>query len=99
MSNTIEHNGKIAFHPGYYIHEYITENELTERDFAIRLGSTLRTLNLMLSGKQRLTPDIAFRLSVMTGTSMEYWENLQNRYDELILEFKADGALVKEDNS
>lgn len=98
MSNYVEHNNKIAFHPGYYIQEYITETGLTNEDFAIRLGTTMRTLNLLLSGKQRLTPDIAFRLSVLSGTCMEYWESLQNRYDELLLEFKADESPKYKEN-
>ena len=34
MSNYVEYNDKIAFHPGYYIKEMIDESGLTQEDFA-----------------------------------------------------------------
>ena len=36
MSNYIEYNDKIAFHPGYYIIEIIAESGLSQKDFANR---------------------------------------------------------------
>ena len=40
MSNYIEYDDRIAFHPGYYIKEIIDESGLTQRDFAYRLDTT-----------------------------------------------------------
>ena len=40
MSNIIEFGNKIAFHPGYYIREYIDELGMTQEEFAMRLGNT-----------------------------------------------------------
>lgn len=40
MSNYIEYNDKIAFHPGYYIKEIIEESGLSQKDFANRLDTT-----------------------------------------------------------
>ena len=40
MSNYIEYNDKIAFHPGYYIKEIIEESGLSQKDFAKRLDTT-----------------------------------------------------------
>ena len=37
MSNYIEFENKIAFHPGYYIKEIVDESGLTQEDFAKRL--------------------------------------------------------------
>ena len=39
MSNYIEYNDKIAFHPGYYIKEIIEESGLSQKDFAKRLDT------------------------------------------------------------
>ena len=36
MSNYIEYNDRIAFHPGYYIKEIVEESGLTQEDFAKR---------------------------------------------------------------
>ena len=97
MSNYIEHNGKIAFHPGCYILEVVEESGLTHEDFAKRLGTTPKNLSLLIRGKQSLSPEMAFLLSRITGASMEYWLNLQNRFDELKMEIKADEEMKSEE--
>ena len=89
MSNYIEYNDKIAFHPGYYIQEMVEESGLTQADFAKRLDITPKSLSLLIRGEQNLSIDIAMKLSRMTGTSVSYWLNLQNAYDALMADFKA----------
>ena len=96
MSNYIEYDDKIAFHPGYYIKEIIDESGLTQRDFAYRLGTTPKNLSLLIRGEQSLSTDIAMKLSRMLGTSVSYWLNLQNAYDALIAEFKSREELAQE---
>ena len=89
MSNYIEYDDRIAFHPGYYIKEIIDESGLTQRDFAYRLDTTPKNLSLLIRGEQSLSIDIAMKLSRMMGTSVSYWLNLQNAYDALIAEFQS----------
>ena len=89
MSNYMEYNDKIAFHPGYYIKEIVEEKGLTQEDFAKRLGTTPKDLSLLIRGEQNLSSDLAMKLARMTGTSVSYWINLQNGYDALMAEFKA----------
>ena len=96
MSNYIEYNDTIAFHPGYYIKEIIDESGLTQEDFAKRLDTTPKNLSLLIRGEQSLSIDIAMKLSRMIGTSVNYWLNLQNAYDALIAEFKSEEELDKE---
>lgn len=96
MSNYIEYNDTIAFHPGYYVKEIVDESGLTQEDFAKRLGTTPKNLSLLIRGEQSLSIDIAMKLSRMIGTSVNYWLNLQNAYDALIAEFKSTQELVKE---
>ena len=95
MSNYIEYNDKIAFHPGYYIQEMVEESGLTQADFAKRLDITPKSLSLLIRGEQNLSIDIAMKLSRMTGTSVSYWLNLQNAYDTLMADFKAKGNLAQ----
>lgn len=93
MSNYKElRNGKIAFHPGYYIEEYIDNIGLTQADFAKRIGTTPKNMSLLIRGEQSLSVDIAFKLSRVIGTSVQYWLNLQNEYDTLSLE---DNSLIE----
>lgn len=77
MSNFVEYKDNVAFHPGYYIKEYVDESGLTQEDFAKRLDTTPKNLSILIRGDQSLSVDMAMKLSRMTGTSAEYWLNIQ----------------------
>lgn len=96
MSNCIEYKDKVAFHPGYYIKEIIDDSGLTQADFARRLGTTPKNISILVRGEQSLSVDIAGKLSRMLGTSVAYWLNLQQKYDELTAEFMRLQELEKE---
>ena len=96
MSNYIEYNDKIAFHPGYYISEAIEESGLTQYDFAKRLDTTPKNISCLVNGEQKLSTDIAMKLARMLDTSVEYWLNLQTAYDTITAEIKSDEALKEE---
>lgn len=96
MSNYIEYNDTVAFHPGYYVKEIVEESGLTQEDFAKRLDTTPKNLSLLIRGEQNLSIDIAMKLSRMLGTTVSYWLNLQNAYDSLITEFKSKEELKQE---
>ncbi|MCF0117583.1 MAG: HigA family addiction module antidote protein [Bacilli bacterium] len=86
MSNYFEYNDKIAFHPGYYIKEYIEDNGMTQEEFAFRLGTTPKNLSLLIRGEQSISVDIASKIARLTGTSIKYWINLQTEFDILLSE-------------
>lgn len=81
MSNYIEYKDRVTFHPGYYIKEIIDDMGLSQEDFARRLGTTPKTLSVLINGGQGVSPNLARRLSNMLGTSDQYWLNLQAQYD------------------
>lgn len=84
----IEYDNIIAFHPGYYIKDIIEDMELTQEEFAIRLGTSPKNLSELLSGKIKLSTDLAGKLSVMLGTSIEVWLNLEKTYEEKLIEIE-----------
>ena len=96
MSNYIEYNDQMVFHPGYYLKEIVDESGLTQEDFAKRLGTTPKNLSILLKGDQSLSIDIASKLSRMLGTTIAYWLNLQQAYDEKLAEIRSDEELEKE---
>ena len=96
MSNYIEYNDKVAFHPGYYIKEIVDESGLTQEDFARRLGTTPKNLSILIRGDQGLSIDIAMKLSRMLGTTIAYWLNLQQAYDEKLAEIQSAEELKRE---
>lgn len=64
--------------PGDFIKEDILkELGLTQVQLADILDISYQTLNQVINEKQRLTADIALRLSQFTQTSPEMWLNLQ----------------------
>ena len=84
MSTYIELGNKIAFHPGYYIHEFFKEESLSQEEFSKRYNIPLEVIN----GEQSISIDIAKKLSNIVGTSIDYWLNLQKEYDKLICKSK-----------
>lgn len=86
MSNVDEYKDIVAFHPGYYIADIITDMEISQAEFATRMGITAKTLSQLINGQANISNDLAKKLSVMMGTSAEVWLNLQNTYDQKLIE-------------
>ena len=93
MSNSITYNGIYAFHPGYYIMDIINDLNITQAEFAARMGTSAKNISLLVSGKSRLSYDMAVKLSAMTGTSIELWFGLQQAFDKKILEIEHDKVI------
>lgn len=84
MNIYVELDNKVAFHLGYYIQEYLNEQNLSQEEFSKRYNTPLEVIN----GEQSISIDIAKMLSNIVGTSVEYWLNLQKEYDKLVCESK-----------
>ena len=69
-------------HPGeMLLEEFLKPLELTQTEFAIRLGVSYPRLNEIINGKRSVTPDTALRLARVLGTSAEFWLGLQQDWD------------------
>lgn len=88
MNNIKEYNDIYAFHPGCYVQDIIEDMEITQEEFAVRLGTTPKTISKLINGEINLSKDIALKLSNMFGTSIELWLNLQTTYDKKVLEIQ-----------
>ena len=88
MSNVEEYKDIVAFHPGYYIADIIDDMEISQNEFATRMGTTVETLSKLINGQANISNDLATKLSVMLGTSVEVWQNLQNTYDQKLIEIQ-----------
>lgn len=94
--NKIEYKSLIAFHPGYYIKNMIEDMEISQDEFAKRLGVSGKTVSKLINGKINLSNDVALQLSTMFGTSTEMWLNLQQTYDIKYLEIEKQKQLDSE---
>lgn len=82
-----------AFHPGYYVDQLIDELEITQEEFALRMGVSAKTISLLVRGEIALSEDMALKLSSMFGMSIEVWLNLQKEYSKKVLEIEKEEAL------
>lgn len=83
-----EYKSSILIHPGVHIKNTIEEMELNQEEFAKRLGVASKTVSKIVNGKANISNDVAKRLSTMLGTSIGVWLNLQQSYDEKLLDKK-----------
>ena len=88
MNNEIvEYKALIAFHPGQYIGELIEDYQMTQKEFAEKLGVSPKTVSKLVNGEQSISNEIAQKLEKLTNISMKTWLNLQNAYDVKMAEF------------
>ncbi|UQS86856.1 HigA family addiction module antitoxin [Nicoliella spurrieriana] len=88
MSNEVEYEDIIAFHPGSYIEDIINDLNITQNEFAERIGVSSKTISKIINGEDRITSVTANKLDKATGVSYKTWNRLQSIYDEKILEIK-----------
>lgn len=88
MSNVSEYKDIVAFHPGYYIADIIEDMGISQAEFAIRIGTTANTLGQLINGQANISNDLAKKLSVMVGTNAEVWLNLQDTYNQKLIEIQ-----------
>lgn len=86
MSTEKSYKDIIAFHPGSYVEDIIEDLNITQREFAERLGVTPKTITLLIQGKERISTNLADKLARLTGISMQTWINLQASYDAKCIE-------------
>ncbi|OGO91847.1 MAG: addiction module antidote protein, HigA family [Coxiella sp. RIFCSPHIGHO2_12_FULL_44_14] len=69
-------------HPGEIVKNALFDDtELTVTEAAVRLKVDRSTLSRLLNGHAGISPDMAYRLSLLLNTSAEMWLNLQRDYD------------------
>lgn len=87
MRKTIVENiDLIAFHPGQYIGELIEDYNMSQKEFAEKLGLSPRTISKLVNGEELISNDIAQKLAELTNISMKTWLNLQTSYDTKVAE-------------
>ncbi len=94
--NKIEYEELIAFHPGYYVKDYIEDQGITQEELAKRLQTTPKYISDLVNGRISLTNEMVLKLSIVFGTSTTMWLNLDQKYIEKKLEIERRIQLDKE---
>ncbi|MGH9342888.1 MAG: HigA family addiction module antitoxin [Terriglobia bacterium] len=68
-------------HPGFYIKEELDERGWSQRDLAFILGVPEQSVNLIVSGKKGISPDMARALGDAFDVHPDLFANLQKSYD------------------
>jgi antitoxin HigA-1 len=69
-------------HPGEVLKEdFMDPLGLSATSLAKGLGVQPITISLLVRGKRNVSAEMALRLSRYTGTSAQFWINLQGHYD------------------
>lgn len=86
MSKEFEYKNLIAFHPGTYVEELVNNLNITQSEFANRLGTSAKTVSKIINGEDRISRELASKLSKLSGISVKTWLNLQANYDAKVIE-------------
>ena len=68
-------------HPGFYIKEEMDERGWSQRDLAFILGVPEQAVNMIVSGKRGISPDMARALGDAFDVHSDLFANLQKDYD------------------
>lgn len=78
----------IAVPPGDTILEMIEDRNITQKELAIRLNMSEKTVCLLLKGDAPLTPETAARLEMVLGMPSSFWLGLESIYRTHLLQAK-----------
>jgi HTH-type transcriptional regulator/antitoxin HigA len=68
-------------HPGEFIREELEARGWSQRDLAYILGVPEQAVNMIVSGKRGISPEMALALGNAFGVSADYFANLQKSYE------------------
>jgi addiction module HigA family antidote len=70
-------------HPGEIVRDALCNEQthLTVSEAAARLCVQRTTLSRLFNGHSGISPEMAMRLAMLLGTSIEMWLNIQRDYD------------------
>ena len=88
MSNEVIYEDLIAFHPGSYVEDIVDDLNITQTEFAERLGTSPKSISKIINGEEGISKDMANKLSKLTGISNKTWLNLQTEYDLKVMEIE-----------
>lgn len=77
-----------AVPPGHTLIEVMESVDMSQKEFAVRLGITVQSLNRIFKGEQPISYETANRLELTTGIPARMWNNLEAQYREQLAKDK-----------
>ena len=88
-----ESKSYIATPPGATIKEQLMDKNMTQKEFAVRMGLTEKHISKLINGDVNLTYDVANRLESVLGVPAKFWNNLEARYREKLLKIEEENQM------
>lgn len=83
---------------GRIIKEYISNNNISQKELSARLGISEKHTSNLLNGKSRLTEEVAIKLElVFKNIPAQYWLNIETKYREYLARGEENTRLMKSD--
>ena len=76
--------------PGETLLEILEEREMTQVEFAKRIGRPIKTVNEIIKGKAPISPETAFRFEQVLGISAGFWNSLEANHREMLVRMKSE---------
>lgn len=83
----------IATPPGATIKEQLEDRDMSQKEFASRMGMSEKHISRLINGEVQLTSDVAYRLEMVLGMRASFWSNLESIYREKITKAEAENAM------
>lgn len=77
----------LLIHPGETLKEVLENNEMSQKELAIRTGFTEKHISTVVKGKKGISAKFAQSLEYVFGIDTSFWCNLQAEYDQELLKF------------
>lgn len=75
--------------PGESVFDLIREKRWDLEEFSSRIGLSIQEVFALLKGRHRITPDLALSLSLVLGSTSDFWLALKANYQKHLARKKA----------
>jgi len=83
----------IAIHPGEHLAEELEALDMSAAELARKIDVPTNRITQILHGTLAITRDTALRLAHFSGTSAQFWLNLQSLYELRLAQEKAGNSI------
>lgn len=86
----------VAISPGETIKDELDYLEMTQSEFAKRMGMAEKTISLLINGEHVLSYETSLKLENVLGIPASMWNKLEAQYREVLVRIEEEKALEKE---
>lgn len=87
----------VAVPPGFTIREQLQDRQMTQKEFAARMGFSEKHVSKLINGEVELTPETAVKLEYVLGIPAKYWNRLEAAYREDLERARQENAMETEE--